>query len=122
MEKVVDGVKEYDVNSTDPEERQLGPVEDWLRNFRDCGFVVTESFHATVFSIIFHKPFLVIKNEDRGLARIVSLLDSLGLRSRLVEALMSEPPLDMEIDWEDVDRKMEALRQKSFNFLERAGL
>lgn len=49
-------------------------VEGWLALFRDSKFVVTDSFHGTVFSIIFEKQFLCLKNEERGNSRFESLL------------------------------------------------
>ncbi len=41
-------------------------VEEWLAYFRDCEYVVTDSFHGTAFSIIFKKEFNTIVNEFRG--------------------------------------------------------
>lgn len=60
------------------------PVSEWLRGIRDSEFVVTDSFHGCVFSIVFNKPFVVIKNESGGVARIYSLLKMFGLESRLL--------------------------------------
>lgn len=50
------------------------PVEQWLRGFMDAHLVITDSFHACVFSIIFNKQFIVMDNSLRGSARIDSLL------------------------------------------------
>lgn len=60
--------------SINPYERIQPPVEDWLSTFYYSQFVVTDSFHACVFSIIFNKPFLVVANNCRGNSRIYSLL------------------------------------------------
>lgn len=60
------------------------PMEKWLRGFYDAEFVVTDSFHACVFSIIFGKAFIAIGNEGRGLDRFSSLLDTFGLKSNLL--------------------------------------
>lgn len=49
-------------------------VPEWLAMFRDASFVVTDSFHGTVFSIIFGKDFKCIYNKSRGSARFESLL------------------------------------------------
>lgn len=66
------------------EERIQPPVEEWLDAFRSSRAVVTDSFHACVFSIIFDKPFLVCVNEMRGINRLESLLAKFGLEDRLV--------------------------------------
>jgi len=50
-------------------------VPEWLAMFRDASYVVTDSFHGTVFSIIFGKEFKCIYNEVRGAARFESLLN-----------------------------------------------
>jgi len=50
-------------------------VPEWLAMFRDASYVVTDSFHGTVFSIIFGKEFKCIHNKSRGSARFESLLN-----------------------------------------------
>ena len=50
-------------------------VPEWLSMFRDASYVVTDSFHGTVFSIIFEKEFKCFYNEKRGGARFESLLN-----------------------------------------------
>ena len=50
-------------------------VPEWLAMFRDASYVVTDSFHGTVFSIVFGKEFKCIYNEIRGAARFESLLN-----------------------------------------------
>lgn len=50
-------------------------VEEWIAIFRDAAFVVTDSFHGTVFSIIFEKPFRSVANETRGGTRFADLLE-----------------------------------------------
>lgn len=66
------------------EEYIMPPVIDWLSGFTRAKFIVTDSFHGMVFSIIFGKPFVVILNPDRGAARFESLLTQLGLSDRLI--------------------------------------
>lgn len=74
-------------NKSDHKDRAyvLPSVEEWLSGFMKARFVVTDSFHGMVFSIIFNKPFVVLRNMDRGNARFMSLLSSLNLTHRLVE-------------------------------------
>lgn len=50
-------------------------VPEWLALFRDATYVVTDSFHGTVFSILFEKDFKCIYNETRGSTRFESLLN-----------------------------------------------
>lgn len=55
-------------------------VEEWISIFRDASFVVTDSFHGTVFSILFEKPFRCVANRDRGNARFEDLLGKYNSR------------------------------------------
>ena len=58
-------------------------IQEWLASFAQADFVVTDSFHGTVFSIIFNKPFVVLPNKGRGVARFESLLKAVGLENRI---------------------------------------
>ena len=96
-------------------ERQQPPLETWLKGFADAEFVLTDSFHACVFSILFHKPFGVFINHHRGLSRIESLLSPLGLMDRCVSCPSMQ--IDAPIDWSRVDDTLAKWRKKSMNFL-----
>ena len=96
-------------------------VEQWIAGFRDAQFIVTDSFHGTVFSIIFHKPFAVISNEGRGRSRFESLLFPLGLGERLISAISDLSVLvDRPIDFQVVDRKLAQKISASISFLRSA--
>ena len=68
------------------EESIQPPVEAWLQAFVDAEFVITDSFHACVFSIIFGKPFVVVGNRERGLSRFTSLMEMFGVTGNLLHA------------------------------------
>lgn len=70
-------------NSLDTQ-KSLPSVENWLHSFHTAKLVITDSFHGTVFSIIFNKPFIVLSNSERGLSRISSLLNTFHLNDRLL--------------------------------------
>lgn len=112
-------VDEHEV--TEPiEQRIQPPVEQWLRGFKEAEFVVTDSFHATVFSIIFNKQFIVYANQSRGAARFQSLLSLFGLENRMVYASDEYDNLNMKpIDYESVNSKLAELRKYSLTFLEK---
>lgn len=96
-------------------------VEEWLASFASADFVVTDSFHGCVFSIINQKPFIAIANKDRGLERFTSLLGSFGLQERLVfnieEFERKKSLLLRPIDYEPVDTKRRTLIQDSLEYL-----
>lgn len=100
------------------EERIQPAVEKWLRGFFDAEMVITDSFHACVFAILFNKPFLVYGNKGRGMGRFHSLLSQLGLEDRLIlSPADAEKRMDLSIDWNAVNEKLNQLRAYSRDFL-----
>ena len=100
------------------EERIQPPLEGWLAAFRDADFVITDSFHACVFSVLFQKQFLVIGNQQRGMARFLALLKHFGLEDHLVlfpEAYNIEKY--RTIDYTAIDDKLQKLRERGMKFL-----
>ena len=91
----------------------------WIRSFMDAEMVITDSFHGAAFSIIFNKPFWVIGNRARGLARMESLLKMFGLSERFISMECSSLNNDWQqsINWNTVNNKMESLRHESMAFL-----
>ena len=81
----------------------------------DCVIVVvSDSFHACVFSILFHKPFVVVGNKERGLARVKSLLKMFGLEKCLYE----NQELGMtNLNWNLVEERLYEWRKKSFSLI-----
>ena len=111
----------YEDLSAPLNERIQPPVEQWLRGFMDAKFVVTDSFHACVFSIIFNKPFVVIGNKERGMARFISLLSMFGLEERLIDMNSSYSyNCELNIDWEQVNKNLNSWREKSSSFIKNA--
>lgn len=105
------------------EKRIQPPVEQWLRGFMDADMIITDSFHACVFSIIFNKPFWVVGNNERGMSRFHSLLSLFGLESRLV--LNTEElrcPTNTNIDWNAVNKERSKFMDLSINILEQINL
>ena len=97
----------------------LPPIEGWLQGFRDAEFVITDSFHGTVFSIINRKAFFVLVNSDRGAARFESLLGQLGLGDRLIyePTNFDFETLTLPIDYNKVVQKLNGLIDESLTFL-----
>ncbi|MFR9533949.1 MAG: polysaccharide pyruvyl transferase family protein [Rikenellaceae bacterium] len=116
--------KPFSVNSrvedrTAPiEERIQPPIEEWLQGFINAKYIITDSFHAMVFAIIFNKPFIVYGNKARGYTRFSSLLSRLGLESQFVTSF-SELNLDrcFEIEWSSVNERVDQFRSESLKFL-----
>lgn len=93
-------------------------IEIWLSNIYNARFILTDSFHGMVFSIIFNKPFAVYVNKDRGADRFVSLLSLIGLEDRMINDLSDvDKIINNSIKWDSVNEKLENLRNNSIQFL-----
>jgi len=95
---------------------------DWLRDIRDAGFVVTNSFHGVVFCLIFHTPFIVmlIDGEISPMnSRIIDLLTPVGLTHRILrhKNTVSEGIDKEKIDWSQVDNKIALMRKNAIGYL-----
>lgn len=91
-------------------------MEEWLAMFRDAKMVITDSFHGTVFSIIFNKEFYTLTNQSRGGSRFTSLLSQLSLSDRMFNTISNISIID-NIDWSIVDKKLSILKEQSLNFI-----
>lgn len=92
----------------------------WIRGFMDAEFVIADSFHGCVFSILFNVPFIAIGNEGRGLSRFSSLLKVFSLEDRLVTDLNSfntDDYVNNEINWDSVNIKLSKEKEKALSFL-----
>ncbi len=95
-------------------------VESWIKNFCEASFVITDSFHATVFSILFHRPFFVFANKKRGTARIESLLKCFGLEDRIIENFENQSFHALEINWNSVEEKLQKAKNECYCLLRKS--
>jgi hypothetical protein len=95
-------------------------VINFLRYMAGSRFVFTDSYHGVIFSILYRKDFLVINNHPERFDRILDLLEHLNLKDRIInysEGTVDEHSLKMSVDYINVYRKLESLREKSMDFL-----
>ena len=107
----------FEYDDSKPLQQRIKPsVETWLRGFYDADFVITDSFHACVFSIIFKKQFVVVGNKERGMSRFESLLKSFGLEDRLVD-VHCDVSILQQIDYDNVYSIYDKLKESSMIYL-----
>jgi len=94
-------------------------VDNWLSDLYHSDFVITDSFHGMVFSIIFRKNFLIFLNKKRGASRIESLLEDLGLKDRIIRTNNFNIFKIKKINWNSVYKKLIVLEKISKNFLKK---
>lgn len=93
-------------------------IEQWLSDIFHSDFVVTDSFHGVVFSIIFKKQFAVYINQERGTTRFDSLLKMLGLESRIINNSNIDSILSNRINYEYIQKILDEQRTISIKFIE----
>ena len=76
-------------------------VEQWLRSFWDAKFVITDSFHGLVLSLIFNKPFYLFYNKERGNARFESIMQILEVNTN-------------QLNYDSINKNLKEWREKSW--------
>lgn len=86
--------------------------ENFLQYIKNAKYVLTNSFHATVFSILFHKQFVSFKTNTSS-SRMEDILKKLNLNRIYSEGF----DIDEKIDYMLVDERLIELRKNSMDFL-----
>lgn len=102
-------------------------VEEWLAYIQNCEMYIGDSYHGLCFSLIFHRPFIVIY-ENAGKhasgARFYSLLKLIGLENRIIDRLEDIDQINKliqtPIDWDDVERRLAPIRDFSKKWFKEA--
>lgn len=90
-------------------------VSDFVSAFKYAQCIITTSFHATVFSILFNRPFYTIRLGDGADGRYVNLLNKLNLRQQCVEPDFT--PVLPRIDYSNVQNLLSQYRKPSIDFI-----
>ena len=84
-------------------------VPQWLRSFKESSYIITDSYHGVLFSIIYNKPFHLFSNSFRGNTRFDSLAEKLSFKYN------QEP-----YNWAKINNRIKELKEKSISFLSKA--
>lgn len=91
-------------------------VTNFVSLFKYASGVITTSFHATVFSIIYKKPLMSIVLDDGFDNRYVNLLQSIGASDALVDKDLNGGVFP-NLNYRDISVKLEKLRKESIDYL-----
>ena len=99
-------------------------VDKWGKQFATAALVFTDSFHGTILSLLYHKPFVIYVGDPKRVSRLTSILSEVGLLDRICTSEHSADYLirvaNRPIDWNSVDKRLLELREKSFEMLKAA--
>lgn len=97
----------------------VGP-EDFIYLFDNASLVITTSFHGVAYSLNLSKPFYaVLNNVSDGDDRMFSLLKELGAEDRILKKGDKFSVITLEMNYVDIQHKLEERREQSKNFLRR---
>ena len=88
-----------------------GP-DGFIYNIRNAKYIITDSFHATAFALIYNIPFCVFGRSNLSV-RMNDLLSRFGLVDRKYDGKIPNGP----IDWEKVNKQIERERETGINYL-----
>ena len=92
-------------------------VEDFLSLIKNATYVVTDSFHATAFSINFNTQFMIVFPEKYS-TRVKSILEITNLQSRIVDDYNDVSLANYEVDFDDANRILKMERTRANKYLE----
>lgn len=91
-------------------------LEEFLGYFHEASFVITSSFHGTIFSLINEKPFISMLYKATG-SRVTDLLSNLGIQNRVIENPDEFDKRFLSLDYTEISKKVEYLRSESLEIL-----
>ena len=94
---------------------------EFIGDFRNAKYVITQSFHGTVLSLIYNKEFFVFGRQcdkEDLMLRIEDLLDIYNLKNRMMTTHKED--IAKKIDYTAVNKIMEAQRKNGLSFLKKA--
>lgn len=100
----------------------LPSVEEWIGYFENAAYVVTDSFHATVFSIMFERPFSSCALAGYN-GRIYNILNKIGLDERILlkaDVSQLEEEFKAKIDFNIIKDKFNTWKKESRDWLDKA--
>ena len=106
------------INICKDENNDFRPVAHWLNFIKNAQYVITDSFHGSVFSIIFKKKFVTVATALRGNARIESLCRTLDIPlSRFYPSLIDISPTFFDEDISIEEKINNAISQNEFELI-----
>lgn len=94
--------------------------ENWLQAIQSADFVLTDSFHGTVFSLIFNTPFISLINTKRGASRFLDLQKIFNIHNLFIDqrdAPFEVTHIPSDIDWVKINSLIRTMSDRSFSFL-----
>lgn len=92
---------------------------DFLSLIRNAAYVVSNSFHATAFSVLYARQFVTFLKGGTG-SRMAGLLNALGLENRIFRGNGDFAPYEEAIDYGGIGEALQKLKGSSVEYLQHA--
>lgn len=99
----------------------LPTIKKWVKSIAEADLVITDSYHALCFSIIFRKQFIVLPANEKNFNRLSELLSDLGIENRIFysyEEVLSDHRWKDKINYEKVNEKLAVKVNQSKLFIQ----
>ncbi len=93
---------------------------EFLKLFENAEYILTDSFHATVFSIIYNKKFMNLLPTNKTGTRIESLHRLFNIKERILKDFNDFESIDFTIDWNEINSILNQKRKESLKLLKNA--
>ena len=114
--------KKYPViNAHKDEQGNYRTFGEWLNLIKNAKYVITDSFHGSVFSIIYKKQFVTLTTKTRGNERLDSLMKIIN-NNRLIydrNNLTEEHLFKESIDYIEVEERVLNIQHQGYEYLEK---
>jgi exopolysaccharide biosynthesis predicted pyruvyltransferase EpsI len=96
-------------------------VSKWLDGIRNSEYIVTDSYHGLIFSIIFNKKIILIGKKSTSISRFETIFENLkgGIEKINYGSLDEVKDIDILLDYNVINHNIERLKSKSIKFLTR---
>lgn len=96
-------------------------IENFIFGISNCQAVITDSYHGTIFSIIFNKPFISFMNSKGGKGRFDSLKEIFNLGNRIIDFLsVNKLDINLLLEPPNINNTLlDKLRNFSNNYLKK---
>lgn len=96
--------------------------EEFLSWIKNASFVFTNSFHGTVFSLLFHKRFVssICKNNNEKNLRVKELMIYLGCENNIINDENSQIETIKKLDYDMIEKKLQNMREESMIYLKKS--
>ena len=109
------------VNAYRDEHGNFRPIGQWLSIIKNAKYVVTDSFHGSVFSMIFHRQFVTLTTDRRGNDRIDTLMRLVGEnRLRDYKQIVPESAFDSKLDYKKIAKNISDAQARGYDYLKNA--